>query len=122
MLVNREKQKIVLIELTVCFESQIEHAHNRKSDWYASLLSDIRDRSFNTNLITIEVGSRGYVDSSNFNKLKCIIKSLNPKVKFLDKTVKRLRNDISKCSVLSSFAVFYSKYNAIWREPPMLRR
>ncbi len=122
VLINREKCEILLVELTVCFESQILHAHERKTDRYASLLTDIRDKDFNAKLFTIEVGSRGYVDVSNFNKLKCLAKNLNPKVKQLDKTIKRLRNDISKCAVLCSFSLFYSKYNAIWKDPPLLRR
>ena len=75
----REKCEILLVELTVCFESQILHAHERKTDRYASLLTDIRDKDFNAKLFTIEVGSRGYVDVSNFNKLKCLAKNLNPK-------------------------------------------
>ncbi len=58
-------QIIILIQLTVCFESKIEGIQNRNCD---SLLGDLEDRNYNVNQFSIEIGRGGYIDSHNANK------------------------------------------------------
>ncbi len=72
------------------------------------------------NYLTNEIGSKGYIDSHNANKFKSILKLLNPNVKYFNQTVRKIRFNTSKIAVLCSFAIFYAKYNAIWREPAFL--
>ena len=120
VLIRRNSKTIILVELTVCFESGIVKAEERKTDMYASLLHDLSDVDFNAQLFTLEIGSRGLIDSNNTNKLKDLLKLIDPKLKYLNKVVKSLRSKLSKISVLCSYALFYSKYNQMWRESPLL--
>ncbi len=89
-------QIIILIELTVRFETNIEGTQNTKKDYYASLLGDLEDRINTAKLFTIEIGSKGYVDSHNVNKFKSILKLRDPKVKYLTQTVRNERLKTSK--------------------------
>ncbi len=116
VLIRRNSNVIILLELTVCFESGIMRAEERKTDRYASLLHDLSDVNFNAKLFTLEIGSRGLIDSNNTNKLKDLVRLIDPKLKYLNKVVKSLRSKLSKISVLCSYALFYSKYNQMWRE------
>ncbi len=86
VVINRDMQIIILIELTVCIEANIKGAQSRNKNCYASLLSDLEDRNYDAKLLTIAIGSRGYIDSHNANMLKSILKLYDPKVKYLNET------------------------------------
>ena len=60
---------IVLAELTICFETNFVNAHQRKSAKYHDLLESCLANSYNTTLITLEVGSRGFINISGFKAL-----------------------------------------------------
>lgn len=120
VLLNNDTKHIVLVELTVCFESGILKAEERKKDRYASLICDLQDTGYSAKLYTLEVGSRGLIDCGNSNKLKQILKLVNPKLKYFDRIFKKFKSKISKISVLCSYAIFYSKYNPMWRDSPLL--
>ncbi len=47
-MINRDIQIIILIELTVCFETNIEGTQNRTKDHYTSLLGGIGDNGVET--------------------------------------------------------------------------
>ena len=63
-------KKILLIELTVCFESSFKHAAERKTAKYLDVLSRVRPPGYIWQLITLEVGSRGIIDDNGFSCLK----------------------------------------------------
>ena len=48
-----------LVELTICYESRYEEAQIHKANKCADLIEEIKERDFITDLITLEVGSRG---------------------------------------------------------------
>ena len=67
---SEAKQHATIIELTVSFESNFKKAHNRKQAKYHDVLDDIKENGFDTDLITIEVGSRGFICPDGFDQLK----------------------------------------------------
>ena len=64
------KQHTTIIELTIPFKSNFKKAHNRKHAKYQDVLDDIKGNGFDTDLITIEVGSRGFNSPDGFDQLK----------------------------------------------------
>ena len=63
-------QRVLLIELTVCFETSFDNAAKRKRAKYTELQQCIRDAGYLATLITLEVGSRGIIHHSGFSRLK----------------------------------------------------
>ena len=59
-------RRIYLIELTVPYDERLEEASMRKTDKYQDLHKEMSSCGFNVTLKTIEVGSRGVLDSSSF--------------------------------------------------------
>ena len=57
-------RKIYILELTVPFETNISPARLRKSNRYASLLTDLRLSAYQAKFFSLEVGSHGFLSSS----------------------------------------------------------
>ena len=70
---------IKIIELTVPFETNIEKEHTFKTNKYATLIQDIKDKQISSELTCVEVGCRGYVSESNKIRITTILKSLDIK-------------------------------------------
>ena len=66
---------ITLIELTVPFELCIESAVHRKRHRYSDLLDDCRAKGYSAMLLTLEVGSRGFLHCSSFDSLYKLVPS-----------------------------------------------
>ena len=60
----------IILELTVCFETNFQDAKQRKVVKYSELVEEFEDRDFVVDLITLEVGSRGFVDYDGFCQLR----------------------------------------------------
>ena len=99
---------ITIIELSVPFETNIKSRHDFKCEKYAYLVKDLHDLGFEVNFHALEIGSRGYISSSNLLCLSDIFSNLNKKV------VKQINREISKSALMSSFAIFFSKYTNDW--------
>ena len=69
-LVNRNDKTCIIAELTICFETNIQAAHERKQGKYAPLSLDLENRDYKVHMYTIEIGSRGFIDKCNEGKLK----------------------------------------------------
>ena len=59
---------VVLAELTICYETNFVNAQQRKSAKYHDLLESC-SANYSTTLITLEVGSRGFINISGFKVL-----------------------------------------------------
>ena len=59
-----------MIELTVYFETRFEEAHVLKVGKYADLMEQIATSQFDETLVTLKVGSRGFLSLSGITKLK----------------------------------------------------
>ena len=66
---NDQLTSIYLIELTIPFETGIEDAAERKRQKYADLLAKCSAGKRVAKLITIEVGSRGFINTESFDDL-----------------------------------------------------
>ena len=64
-----DRESITLIELTVPFKLCIESAVHRKRHRYSDLLDDCRAKGYAARLLTLEVGSRGFLHCSSLNSL-----------------------------------------------------
>ena len=60
----------IIVELTVCFETNLQDAKQRKVAKYSELAEEIEERDFVVDLITLEVGSRGFVSYDGFCQLR----------------------------------------------------
>ncbi len=83
VMIIRSHKIAILIELTVCFETNFEKSAQKKENRYGSLLNDIQSTGFTCELITIEVGSKGLVSADNRSKLTTIYSHLNESKKTL---------------------------------------
>ena len=59
---------MILVELTVCFETNFD-ASLRKAEKYQDLLEACTANRYSTTLVTLEVGSRGFLNIHGFQKL-----------------------------------------------------
>ena len=64
------KKRLLLIELTICFETSFDGAAERKRAKYEELQQRSRNSGYRTSLITLEVGSRGIIHLPGFSCIK----------------------------------------------------
>jgi hypothetical protein len=98
---------ITLIELTIPFETGMDDAAQRKSERYSQLL-DACSRSHQASLVTIEVGSRGFL---SYEGLKNIYHLIPTKPPLHLRT--QLEKDLIKKTLCESYTI-WCKRN--WRE------
>ena len=65
-----------IFELTICYESRFNLAHDLKMEKYTELFEEARKSQYTctSNLITLEVGSRGPFHLTGFKALQPFIK------------------------------------------------
>ena len=63
----------IIVELTVCFETNFEAARSRKEVKYNELVEEVEDNGYNVDLVTVEVGSGGFANYDSFHRLNEII-------------------------------------------------
>ena len=115
IIINRTEKKIVLFELTVSFEKNAESANLRKSRRYMDLTSDLVQKGWHAENIPFEIGSKGHIDSRNKTSILSVMKKYSIKIQ-----KKSFIEDISKISLLSSFAIFQAHCQPSWQSPPYL--
>ena len=109
VIINTADNTVWLLELTICFESNFDAAHTRKKLRYTSLAEDIREAGFNCNIIPVEIGSRGHITSSNKATLTTMHSLCKPKVR-----LSRFVQDLSRISLLCSYAIYLSRNESSW--------
>ena len=57
-------------ELTISYETNFEVAAERKEEKYEELVTGAYNAGYETELITLEVGSRGVINPAGFHNLK----------------------------------------------------
>ena len=70
-------RQVWLVELTVCFETNAVDASIRKAERYSGLKHAIESSKYTCQVLPIQVGSRGYIDSTSFNPLQELFKIPN---------------------------------------------
>ena len=103
-------QKIILVELTIPFETNIEKANKLKSDRYASLVGDITNEGYSCTLIPLEIGSRGLITKSNKSRLRRLLRILHSNTKYTE-----LKNSISKRTLIFFFCLSGEARESVWQ-------
>ena len=67
------QRELSLFELTISYEPLVADARERKTAKYLDLVEAERGARFKTELITVEVGSRGMLCATDFNILRAAI-------------------------------------------------
>ena len=91
---SQTAKEIILIELTVPYESRIEAAHLFKTEKYADLAKSLREDGFKTKVFAIEVGARGFIGSSAYS----LMKQLSISGKSMKRTLKAMAEAAEKSS------------------------
>lgn len=115
VLVDAAKKRILIMELTVPFEMNINDAHNRKMDRYGSLVLDLQTAGYRTELIRVEIGSRGLITKDNQNRIKSIFKFTG------NRAPKSIFKDLCKSALLCSYALWNSRHEPQWTDCPYLK-
>ena len=88
-----------LMGLTVCFETNFEEAKSRKEMKYADLVDEIEENGFTVDLVTIEVGARGFLKYESFRRLNEVL-GVDRKEFFT------LLLDVAKVTIKNSFRIW----------------
>jgi Reverse transcriptase (RNA-dependent DNA polymerase) len=64
VLMNKQRKKVVLVELTVPWEDRMSEAHYRKVNKYEALRQSCEDTGWEAQCYAVEVGCRGFVGAS----------------------------------------------------------
>ena len=62
-----------MMEMTVCYEMNFKDAQSRKEEKYMELVEEIEQKGFVVDLITVEVGSRGFINQESFYHLNATL-------------------------------------------------
>ena len=101
------QSSITIVELTVPYKLCIDAAVNRKTSNYSPLMRLCRQAGYSATLLTVEVGSRGFINSSSFYTFYSKFPAKRTVHESLEKDVVR------KC-LLESYRI-WCKRN--WKEP-----
>ena len=96
------QRELWLFELTISYELLVADARGRKQAKYLDLVEAERGAGFKTELITIEVGSRGMLCATDFNILRAAINALLKEV-----TTQCL--EVIRTTLLESFRIWCSR-------------
>jgi hypothetical protein len=64
------KKVVLLVELTVCFETNYQDAQRWKTTKYLNLADEIGMWEYVADIIPVQVGSRGMVEVEGFERLR----------------------------------------------------
>ena len=62
--------EVGVVELMVCFETKYDDAQTLKTNRYTDLMEQIAGALLDGRLVTLKVGSRGFLSLPSFNTLK----------------------------------------------------
>ena len=88
------KKTVLIVELTVPWESNMEWAYERKTARYSDLQSDCTEKGWTCKIYPVEVGCRGFVGQSTIRFLSAI--GVAPRVR--QATVKKLQETAESAS------------------------
>ena len=99
---SESDKQAILIELTVCCESSFQAAKERKESKYLELVEEVENNGYNVDLITLEVGSRGFVHVAGFLELKNSLAIQN-------KDIRSLLPAVAKAAIEGSYQIWTSR-------------
>ena len=91
---------IHLIELTVPFETGMDAAADRKRAKYADLLASCTATCHTAHLTTVEVGSRGFINATSFDRLYRLLSHSKPNEQ------RKLEAEVVRSCILQSYDIW----------------
>ncbi|GFO09140.1 polyprotein [Plakobranchus ocellatus] len=76
-------QQIIMVELTVPYESRMEEAHAFKEGKYLDLTKELKKDGYEAKIMPVEIGTRGFVGSSAYGLLSKLSIGGNKRTKAL---------------------------------------
>ena len=71
IVVSSDRNKtVIIVELTVPYESNMSRSHEFKTAKYEELASHVHRKGYKTHLIAVEVGARGFAGSAMYSLFK----------------------------------------------------
>jgi len=98
-----ESKQLVLLELTVPNEERVVESRKLKLERYAQLVEACNMRGYKTTVLTVEVGTRGFVATSTHRDLKRL--GIWSSV---------LHSEISSVALRGSYAIYIHRNDAQW--------
>ena len=92
----------MLAELTISYETNFEVAAERKEEKYEELLTGACNAGYETELITLEVGSRGVINPAGFQYLKTT-------VNITTSEMSKLMFEVCKRTIEGSYSIWCSR-------------
>ena len=114
VVLSRSTKTIALLELTCPFDRNLHKAQSYKVDKYTDLESDLEAKGWKIHLVPFEVSSRGQILKHTQTRIFNTLKVFN--IKF--RTHQKLTKNMSKISLLYTFAVFHAFQTKEWFDPP----
>ena len=99
---DESRKAVWFIELTVCFESCFQAAADRKEVKYLDIATSAAQAGYNTEVITVEIGSRGLPHTIGFNKLETAFN-------IPAKDLRSLQIKLSQTAILGSHHIWCSR-------------
>ena len=62
-------QLIIIVELTVSYESRVDEAHTYKREKCLNLTKELKDAGFKTVVMPVDIDARGFIGSSVYDLL-----------------------------------------------------
>ena len=96
-------QSAILVELTVCYETNYIQAQTRKLGKYQDLVDEGSANGYTMRIITLEVGSRGFLNMEGFKSLISILTGATRRVTW------QLLKSICRTTILQSHRLWVSR-------------
>jgi hypothetical protein len=103
VLVSRATRRLIMVELTVPDESRVVKAMKLKRESYAALTAECQASSYDTTLLTVEVGVRGFVAVQSVRNLKT-----------LGIWSGALHKDLTNTAIRGSYAIYIHRNDPVW--------
>ena len=91
-----------MVELTVCYETNFKDAQSRKEEKYMELAEEIEQKEFVVDLITVEVGSRGFINQESFYHLNAMLGAT-------ERELMDLMLSVSETAIRGSFEIWIGR-------------
>ena len=99
---NDAEKTVVLVELTIPFDTLMDSAHERKQAKYDHLLTAAKQKGFHASLITLEIGARGMPHAPG-------VRALQEALKLPRSAFSKLLTNVVRAAIVGSFSVWVQR-------------
>ena len=114
VLIDWNKKKIVLLELTCSLPQSTTSAHNLKQTTYTQLKLALEEKGYAVCVLPFEVCSNGHITSKNKQDMSKVLQIFNVRFKT------QIFTQLAQISFLCCMSIFYAYQTTEWISPPLL--